>query len=52
MSETKQIIEENKQETLAQVFTLNRYKKADNQFFSQKFLNTLTQQGFMNNNED
>lgn len=52
MSFTREIIAENEKETLAQVYTDNRYKKADNQFFSQKFLDVLTQQGFMNNITD
>ncbi len=50
MELTRDIIAENGKETLAQVFTENRYTKVDNQFFSQKFLDILKQQGFMNNN--
>lgn len=45
----KNLVKINNKETLAQVFTDNRYKKADNQFFSKTFLEALTQQGFMNN---
>ena len=41
-------VKENKLETLAQVFTEVRYKKADNEFFSNKLLAVLTKQGFMN----
>ena len=36
----------NKKETLAQIFTDIRYKKADNEYMSQKLKNTLKQQGF------
>lgn len=46
---TKKLIEENKKETLAQVFTDNRYTKKDNVSFSKVLLNVLTKQGFMNN---
>lgn len=45
---TKQLIEENKLENLAQIFTQNRYKKADNLHFSKEFLKILEKQGFMN----
>ncbi|MCG6185843.1 nitroreductase family protein [Maribellus maritimus] len=41
-----QFIKENKKETLAQVFTDIRYKKADNEFFSEKMLGFLKLQGF------
>ncbi len=44
---TKDLLAENKKETLAQVFTDNRYTKKDNEFFSQKFLRVLKDQGFM-----
>jgi nitroreductase len=40
-------VKENNTETLAQVFTNVRYKKADNEFFSEKFLETIKKQGFM-----
>lgn len=46
---TKKLIEENKKETLAQVFTDNRYTKKDNVSFSKVLLNVLAKQGFMNN---
>jgi nitroreductase len=46
---TKKLVEENKKETLAQVFTDNRYTKKDNVAFSQVLLKVLAQQGFMNN---
>lgn len=45
---TKQLIEENKTDNLAQIFTEKRYKKDDNIHFSKAFLETLTKQGFMN----
>lgn len=47
IQENKQFVLENNKETLAQVFTDVRYKKADNEFFSEKLLQVLKQQGFM-----
>ncbi len=41
-----QFIAENGKETLAQVFTDVRYKKADNEFFSAKYLEVIRNQGF------
>ena len=41
-------VAENSKKTLAQVFTEVRYKKADNEFFSDKFLEVLRRQGFLN----
>lgn len=38
---------ENNKTTLAQVFTEVRYTQKNNEFFSEKFLNALQQQGFM-----
>ncbi len=49
LPEMKQFIEENDKETLAQVFTDVRYKKADNEHFSKVLLDVLREQGFMNN---
>jgi len=49
LEETKQLLIENEKETLAQVFTDNRYKKTDNMHFSKVFLDVLKKQGFMNN---
>jgi nitroreductase len=49
MELTKQLLKENKKETLAQVFTDNRYTKKDNVGFSQALLKVLEKQGFMNN---
>jgi len=46
--DSKQFIEENNRETLAQVFTDVRYKKSDNEIFSKLLLNVLKKQGFMN----
>jgi nitroreductase len=46
LTEMKQFVKDNNLETLAQVFTDVRYKKADNEFFSDKMLNTLRSQGF------
>jgi nitroreductase len=42
-----QYIAENNKKTLAQVFTDVRYKKADNEFFSARFLDVIRRQGFM-----
>lgn len=47
LEEMKHFVKENKKETLAQVFTDIRYKKADNEFFSEKMVNTLRKQGFL-----
>jgi nitroreductase len=46
-TDSKQFVTENKKETLAQVFTDVRYKKADNIHFSKVFLQVLKDQGFM-----
>ena len=43
----KNFVAENNKETLAQVFTDIRYNKKNNEFFSEKFLNLLKQQGFL-----
>lgn len=43
----KQFVAENKKETLAQVFTDVRYTKANNEFFSEKFMDALKMQGFI-----
>lgn len=48
---TKNLLEENQKETLAQIFTDNRYKKKDNITFSKSLLAILEKQGFMNNQE-
>ncbi len=44
---SKQFVAENNKETLAQVFTDVRYKKADNEFFSAKMMEVLKEQGFL-----
>jgi hypothetical protein len=43
-----QFVKENNKDTLAQVFTDVRYKKADNVYFSNMLLQVLKKQGFMN----
>ena len=48
LPENRQFVKENNKETLAQVFTDVRYKKADNVVFSNMLLEVLKQQGFMN----
>lgn len=48
---TRQLLQENKKETLAQVFTDKRYTKKDNVAFSKALLSILEKQGFMNNAE-
>ena len=49
MELTAQLLIENNKETLAQVFTDNRYTKKDNITFSKALLKVLEKQGFMNN---
>ncbi len=46
---TKELLEINHKETLAQIFTDNRYPRKDNITFSQSLLKVLREQGFMNN---
>lgn len=43
----KDFIAENNKETLAQVFTDIRYSRKNNEFFSEKFLSVLKEQGFL-----
>ena len=45
--DSRQFVNENNKETLAQVFTDVRYKKADNIHFSKMLLQVLKDQGFM-----
>ncbi|NPA36936.1 MAG: NADPH-dependent oxidoreductase [Chlorobi bacterium] len=45
--ENKEFVKENGKETLAQVFTDIRYKKADNEHFSKVLLDVLKNQGFL-----
>jgi nitroreductase len=47
LSANKKFVIENNKKTLAQVFTDIRYKKADNEHFSNVLLSVLKQQGFM-----
>lgn len=47
LPENKQFVEENKKETLAQVFTEVRYTKKDNELMSENLLRVLRQQGFL-----
>jgi len=49
LESTLELLKINGKETLAQIFTDNRYKRADNRFFSGAFLNMLKKQGFMSN---
>jgi len=44
---SKQFVMENNKEHLAQVFTDVRYKKSDNEYFSEKMFDTLKLQGFL-----
>jgi nitroreductase len=46
---TKELIQINNKETLAQIFTDKRYTLKDNVIFSQKLIEVLKSQGFMNN---
>ena len=45
--DSARFVAENAKETLAQVFTDVRYKKADNEFFSGQFMEALRRQGFI-----
>lgn len=47
LESSKKFVAENNKENLAQVFTDVRYKKSDNDIFSEKFMNTLKKQGFI-----
>lgn len=49
LEETREQLKKNNKETLAQIFTDNRYKKEDNLHFTKQYLKVLQQQGFMNN---
>lgn len=49
LPQTKKLLDDNKKETLAQIFTDNRYTKKDNVAFSKVLLKVLQDQGFMNN---
>lgn len=47
LESSKKFVEENGKENLAQVYTEVRYKSADSQYFSQKLLKMLVEQGFV-----
>ncbi len=47
--QTQELLAINKKETLAQIFTDNRYTEKDNIHFSQQFLRTIVKQGFSRN---
>jgi hypothetical protein len=49
LESTLELIRINGKETLAQIFTDNRYKRSDNRYFSREFLKILERQGFMSN---
>ncbi|QIA09411.1 nitroreductase family protein [Draconibacterium halophilum] len=46
LESSNKFVAENNKQTLAQVFTDVRYKKDDNEFFSEKMMNTLRDQEF------
>lgn len=46
---TQRLLAENRKETLAQIFTDNRYPKADNIKISKMLIELLEKQGYMNN---
>ncbi len=45
---TRELLEENRKETLAQVFTDNRYTRKDNVHFSEQYLEVIRKQDFFN----
>ncbi len=47
LESSKEFMKENDKDTLAKVFTDIRYKKGDNEFFSDKMLKTIEEQGFL-----
>lgn len=49
LEQTMQLLQANQKETLAQIFTDNRYPRKDNVLFSEKFLKVIEEQGFMHN---
>jgi nitroreductase len=46
LEQTASLLEINKLETLAQIFTQKRYTKKDNEFFSEKYMEIIKKQGF------
>jgi nitroreductase len=51
LESTLELLKVNGKETLAQIFTDNRYKRSDNHYFSRAFLQVLEQQGYMYNED-
>ncbi len=47
LESSKKFVLENGKDNLAQVFTDVRYKKTDNEFFSDKMIDVLKEQGFL-----
>ena len=47
LKENKHFVKENNKETLAQVFTDIRYRKDDNELFSERYLEVIRRQGFL-----
>jgi nitroreductase len=47
LEESLKFIELNQKQTLAQIYTDIRYKKSDNEFFSQSWLKAIKRQGFL-----
>ena len=45
--QTRELLKINKKNTLAQVFTENRYPREANELFSRKYLDTIKKQGFL-----
>jgi nitroreductase len=52
LEQTAKLLEENNLETLAQIFTEKRYTRKDNIMFSQKYLEVIRSQRFMNNSNE
>lgn len=52
LESTRELLKINDKETLAQIFTENRYTRKDNRYFSLEFLKVLERQGFMNHGID
>jgi hypothetical protein len=51
LASTLDLLKINGKETLAQVFTENRYTRKDNRHFSRLFMEMLVKQGFMSNDD-
>jgi len=47
LESSKKFVSENNKKTLAEVFTDVRYKQSDNEFFSEKMIVVLKEQGFL-----